>query len=60
MIEVEDLNILDELRSTKTKKSFKEVLNQRAVSSDDMDELFLDWKWQEKEDQRQTQLFSLI
>ena len=42
MIEVEDLDVLDKLRSTKTKKSFKEALNQRNLSSNDMDELFLD------------------
>ena len=42
MIDVEDLNVLDELRSTKAKKSFREALNQRDLSSDDMDELFLD------------------
>ena len=42
MIDVEDLSVLDELRSTKVKKSFRETLNQRNLSSDDMDELFLD------------------
>ena len=42
MIDVEDSTLLDELRSTKAKKSFKEALNQRNLSSDDMDDLFLD------------------
>lgn len=41
MFDDTDADIIDSLKKKRKKKSFREVINQSDISSDELDELFL-------------------